>query len=59
MGAKGLVGEGQGLVGALLAIGIGANLMQASGIDASPHRLSRIASLTSRRNDNPPRLSRA
>ena len=39
LGDPKLVGVGGGLV-ALLAIGIGANLMQASGIDASPHRLS-------------------
>ena len=59
LGDPRLVGVGGGR--AVLAIGIGANLMQASGIDASPHRLSAASPhVTSRRNETPPhRLSRA
>ena len=53
LGDPRLVGVGGGR--AVLAIGIGANLMQASGIDASPHRLSAASPhVMSRRNETPP-----
>ena len=54
LGDPKLVGVGGGLV-ALLAIGIGANLMKASGMPEAPPSMheGRIASLTSRRNETP------
>ena len=54
LGDPKLVGVGGGLV-ALLAIGIGANLMKVSGMPEAPPSMheGRIASLTSRRNETP------